>query len=180
MKILYRRKFKKLREEYADIGEVKLDLIEEAAKKSVNSNSGTYYGANIKINVDLANIDDTELTRGAEYFFKYRSLLKKRDDVRSGLAIGGFTAFMGAFLWKTVSVCKNNSTLAQEYEKGKADCYDNIEQYCRDNGCKDSWIGDTSDGKHMILRISDEETEDYKAFQDSMKELDELEEYDEI
>ena len=179
MKILYRRKFKKLREEYADIGDVKLDLIEEAAKKSINSSS-TYIGTNVKINVNLDNIDDTELTRSAEYFFKYRSLLKKRDDVRSGLAIGGFTAFMGAFLWKTVSVCKNNSTLAQEYEKGKADCYDNIEQYCRDNGCKDSWIGDTADGKHMILRISDEETEDYKAFHDTLDEIDKLEEYDEI
>ena len=175
MKILYRKKFKKLREEYADLGDVKLDLIEEAAK---NYNSPYYtggIGSNINIKFDLNTIDTANVTRGAEYFLKYRALLKKRDGVRGGLAIGGATAATGWFIWKCVDVCKNNATLEEEYQRGKQATYDNIEQYCRENGCGDSWIGDTSDGKHMILRISDEETEDYKAFQDSMKEL---EEYD--
>ena len=178
MKIIYRRKFKELRKEYADLGEFKLDIIEEMARtNSGYSEQYSSYVNSCKIKIDLDKIDDLTLTRGWEYYLKYRNLLLKRDSIRGGAAVATMGAFMVWFTKKCIDVSKNNATLEEEYKRGRSDVYKDIEEHCRDCNCGDSWIGDTSDGKHMILRISDEETEDYKEFQESLKELDE---YDEI
>lgn len=174
MKIIYRKKFKKLREEYADLGECKLDLIEEM----VRTNSGyseqySSYVNSCKVKVDLDKIDEATLSRGWEYYLKYRNLVNKREDIHGTIAISSIGVFTAWFIKKCVDVGKNNATLEEEYKRGRSDVYKDIEEHCRDCNCGDSWIGDTSDGKHMILRISDEETEDYKEFQESLKELDE-------
>lgn len=163
MKILFRRKFKKLREEYSDLGDIKLTIIENAAEKLNGSYSSfTNHDKNHYSLED--NLNDLSVTRSGEYFIKYSELIKARNTLSDILLVasifGGFILLILACL----KVAINNATLEDEYKRGHKDARDEIEKYCLNRDGKDSWVGDSSDGRHMILRISDEETDDYKDF----------------
>jgi len=165
MKILFRRRFKKLREEFADLGDTKLDIIESAAEKYSSSYDDykDFMDSDNRYSLER-NLDNVKITRSAEYFIRYYKLLKARSNATGAIVIGASTA---GFIWllkKTFEVAKNNSTLEDEYRRGQKDKENEIEKYCLDRGGKDSWIGDVADGRHMILRITDEETDDYKDF----------------
>ena len=172
MGILYKRQFKKLREEYADLGNVKLDLIEEMAR---SSNYGTYNNdiQTYRLNVKLDHLDEYEIPRGMEYYLKYRALLKKCDNAVLGISLGAVGGFTTLLIILGIKSGEKQRTLDEEYSRGRNDVYKDIEKYCMDRNGEDSYIGDASNGQHMILRISDEETEDYKELQNDLKELDE-------
>lgn len=161
MKILYAKSFKKLRDEYADLGDVKLIVLEEIAKRNQLAGYSYLHGLDMS---NVKNFDTTKVTRSAEYIVKYRALLAARDNARLIIGVGSVTACTVWLFKKAIDVSKNNSTLDAEYHRGYDEAYKNIEKYCADRNGEDSWIGDTDDGKHMILRISDEETDDYREF----------------
>ena len=166
MGILYNKKFKKLREEYADLGDVKIQIIEDAAKRYGSSYKD--FTENNEVNLfgvkKTTNFDELHLSRSAEYFIRYSALLRAKENVGFAIITGGILTGFGLLIWKCIDVSKNNSTLEAEYQRGRSDTYKDIEDTCLDRGGKDTWIGDASNGLHMILRISDEETDDYREF----------------
>ena len=161
MKILYRKAFKKLREEYKDLGETKLDLLEELAS---NYSQATNLPKTLASNFDieLKDLDDTEIPRSFEYLMKYRALLNKRFNARTGISAGVLTGFIAWFAKACYDSEKKLQENRTEYDQGYKSGYDDgwngamldIEESCADNRGLDTFIGDTVDGdQKMILRF---------------------------
>lgn len=161
MKILYRKQFKNLREEYKDLGETKLDLLEELASNYSQTMTSPRTLAS-HFEMELKDLDDVEIPRSFEYLMKYRTLLNKRFNVRTGISAGVVTGFI-AWLAK---VCHDSDKKLQEnrteYDQGYKSGYNDgwngamldIEETCADNRGLDTFIGDTVDGdQKMILRF---------------------------
>lgn len=152
-KILLGHWFRKLRKEYADLGDVKLDIIEKNAEK----------GKSIHV-LSFQDFDNDQLSRSTEYFVKYSKLLEARDKWRKVYGVSLATAGFAWFIKKVSHDAKVTRTLEGEYYRGREETYEDIEKYVESRGGRDSWIKDTIDGKHMVVRLTDDETDDYKKF----------------
>lgn len=158
MKILFRKKFKKLREEYKDLGDVKLTIIESKVNSNPNSSSG------LSLSFGETGFDDAKVSRSAEYFVKYRALVQSRDNARIGIISTATAAFFGWMIKKGIDVSKNNSTLSQEYHKGRRDQINDWEDIAVEYNGEEAWLGDVDDGRHLYIKVSDEEYNDYKCY----------------
>lgn len=172
MKIIFRKRFKELRNEYADLGDMKLDIIEER----VNAHP-TWEICDFLIATDGfgkrkpltdAALSDLNLSRSVEYLMKYRKLVQLRDNIRVGVAGTAFSILTLGLFGYGIKVSKNNRTLKEEYIRG---CIEGRENQAKDwieiaenYGGEKAWLSDTDDGKHVYIMVSDEETEEYKEY----------------
>ena len=166
MKILFRKKFKELRKEYADLGESILDIIEDKINTHPCWNLSDFvskrdqFGRALPFDVAYSN-----LTRSAEYAIKYYKLVQARNNVRAGVTGTALSIATLGLIGAGIKVSKNNHTLKEEYDRGyfkgredqSNDWIDIAEEY---NGEK-AWLADRED-KHIYILASDEETDEYK------------------
>lgn len=161
MRILYRKAFKKLREEYKDLGETKLDLLEELASNYSQTMTSPRTLAS-HFEMELKDLDNTEIPRSFEYLMKYRTLLNKRFNARTGISAGVLTGFIAWLAKVCYDSDKETKAKWTEYDRVYKNGYDDgwngamtdIEETCANNRGLDTFIGDTVDGdQKMILRF---------------------------
>ena len=166
MKILFRKKFKELRKEYADLGETALDIIENRVESNPYYELSDFLSTRNQFGVKLS-FDMTQITRGDEYLVKYFKLVKARNNVKVGVVGTTLSVATLGLIGAGIKVSKNNHTLKEEYDrgytKGRSDQSNDWIEIAEDYNGEKAWVADRED-KHIYILASDEETEEYKEY----------------
>ena len=171
MKILFRKKFKELRKEYADLGETTLDIIENRVESNPYYKLSDFLSTRNQFGVKVS-FDITQISRGDEYLVKYYKLVKSRNNVRVGVISTALSITTLGLIGAGIKVSKNNHTLKEEYyrgyTKGRSDQSDDWIEIAEEYNGDKAWLADRKD-KHIYILASDEETEEYKEYFKDMK-----------
>lgn len=168
MKIIFRKKFKELRNEYADLGENILDIIEDKINTHPCWNLSDFVSKRDQFGRALPfSVAYSDITRSAEYAIKYYKLVKARDNVRAGVTGTALSIVTLGLIGAGIKVSKNNHTLKEEYDKGyiegRKDQSNDWIEIAEDYNGEKAWLADRED-KHIYILASDEETEEYKEY----------------
>jgi len=166
MKILFRKKFKELRKEYADLGESILDIIEDKINTHPYYNLSDFVSKRDQFGRALPfSVAYSDLTRSAEYAIKYYKLVQARNNVRAGVTGTALSIATLGLIGAGIKVSKNNHTLEEEYHRGytqgRSDQSNDWIEIAKDYNGEKAWLADRDD-KHIYILASDEETEEYK------------------
>jgi len=170
--ILYGRSYKKLREEYKHLGEFRLDALEQMAISDYEGLSLQELSS--RFDAKLSDMEESKVKDSLDYYIKYKKLMSKRGAVQFAIISGLTLGIGGVLIAKCGKVAVEDSKLQEQYKKGitegrqramkdldnfveeNADYFDNGEVY----------IGDSANGKHMLVRLTTEATESYLMFKD--------------
>lgn len=166
MKILFRKKFKELRKEYADLGETALDIIEDRVESNPYLEISDFLSTRNQFGIKVS-FDMTQISRSDEYLVKYYKLVKARNNVRVSVAGTALSVTTLGLIGAGIKVSKNNHTLEEEYYKGytqgRSDQSNDWIEIAEDHNGDKAWVADRED-KHIYILSSDEETEEYKEY----------------